>query len=1307
MAFAKAVKSAYDFEKQFQQSMKEVATLSNGIKGSLTDYMNQIVGITKTIPVQANDAAKALYQIVSAGHDGADGMKILEVSAKAAIGGVTDTATAADTITTVLNAYKMNASEAQKVSDLLFTTVKLGKTTFGELGHSIAQAAPIAASYGVEIDQVLAAVASLTKQGTPTAQAMTQIRASIIGVSKVLGDGAFNSRTYQEALEEVARRAGGSESKLRELVPEVEAVNAVLGMTGKNIKATASDLNEMQNSVGASEEAFQTMRESVENQLQLLQNNITSALRPMGEAILKEVSDIAQAFNEAFQNGDLERSLETLKTLLELGAAAWGTYKVAVIAASLAENIRYQATLAHMMGMTKLQAILSILKAKQEAFNKVILKNPYALAAAGIALLGVGIYKLITYQTDAKKAQENLNKAFSEYNAEALKEQYAVDNVFAALKRTNPGTNERKKLINQINQEYRQYLPFLLTEKSSLNDIDKANKAINDSLRSQIALKIKNQTSTEMVTKEVNKQANALDNIRKEIQNKTKSSISADNAIKIIEQHTKEFQNAGMSYQKAFEQALHSVRALYGKDSKGNKIEFKISTDVEEYIKSYYNMKYQQAQIDKKFDPLINKMTTVEPVVTPDPITPQIPDKPDKKDYKGDILNAQKEQQKLISQMILDIQQTRIDAMEDGEEKYQKQRELDFQRELLDIQVKGDTLIKAQQEIERKQWEEKNKNKKNDEKGVFKPKTTKVEQLPEKQKKLLDDMNIEAFAKYAANEVTYKQKQYDSLIAQLEDYKSQEYTITKEWDDKIKQAVGNQELTDSLTKGKEKALNELHAQMLMQSDEWMKLFGNMDNLTVSEIENLIKIIKSKAKDLKLDPVNLDAVVKNLEKAEEKIRTVNPFKTLIAHIKEYKKAEDDAAKKKSLKDIFKDSASALQMVQGCFDAVVDGLKEMGIAGDEETQKMLGDLSKMIGSAAQLAEGIKSMNPVSIMEGAIGILTSTFDLFDKRSRQANREIKKHSDNLKKLQTQYDDLERSVNKAIGEDKYKGQVELAIQKQRQITEIEGMISAEQSKKKKKQDQGNIDEWNKQIKTLKYEIEDLKDGIIAELSTTDIYSYANDLATSIVNGICDGLDQGGEIIQGKIDDLLKSIIAKQIDVFVIQKGFANMFEVLGNALDPDSENGIGLSDKEIDAIVAAGQQGKEEVMNSLGSYKDLLQRLGLINENAMNDIEGVSGQMKAAITEGTASELVGLWNMTVTDLRELKELSASHFDEWKYCRIDVNAILEQTKLIESNTRKTADNTTGLIDKIESGLKDVKNELSEIKKNTKENNSRG
>ena len=178
-AFAQAAKSSYEFEKEFRKNMLEVATISTQVTDDMTGFMNQVMSITQEIPIKAPEAAKALYSIVSAGHDGADGMKILEVSAKAAVGGLTETETAADAITTILNAYKMSAEEAGTVSDQLFTTVRLGKTTFGELGASIAQVAPIAAAYGISIDQVLGAVASLTKQGTPTAQAMTQIRYKI------------------------------------------------------------------------------------------------------------------------------------------------------------------------------------------------------------------------------------------------------------------------------------------------------------------------------------------------------------------------------------------------------------------------------------------------------------------------------------------------------------------------------------------------------------------------------------------------------------------------------------------------------------------------------------------------------------------------------------------------------------------------------------------------------------------------------------------------------------------------------------------------------------------------------------------------------------------------------------------------------------------------------------------------------------------------------------------------------------------------------------------------------------------------
>ena len=76
-AFAKAAKSSYDFEQEFRKNMLEVATISTQVSDDMTGFMNQVMDITREIPIKAPEAARALYEIVSAGHDGADGMKIL------------------------------------------------------------------------------------------------------------------------------------------------------------------------------------------------------------------------------------------------------------------------------------------------------------------------------------------------------------------------------------------------------------------------------------------------------------------------------------------------------------------------------------------------------------------------------------------------------------------------------------------------------------------------------------------------------------------------------------------------------------------------------------------------------------------------------------------------------------------------------------------------------------------------------------------------------------------------------------------------------------------------------------------------------------------------------------------------------------------------------------------------------------------------------------------------------------------------------------------------------------------------------
>lgn len=733
---------------------------------------------------------------------------------------------------------------------------------------------------------------------------------------------------------------------------------------------------------------------------------------------------------------------------------------------------------------------------------------------------------------------------------------------------------------------------------------------------------------------------------------------------------------------------------------------------LDEYIRSVYSTEYNIYQVKKRFAPFIKGLTSVNTGTTTTTTTTTgttvVNTEPDKKDYKGDIENAKKEQGKLFEQFSMDLQQMRIDAMEEGEEKYQAQRRLDFQKELFSIQEYGEALIKAQQEIEKKQWEERNKGKKNNEKGVFKPTTTSIEQLPQEQKDLLSNMYSEAQVKNLMNEEKILKEKYDALIAQLDDYKSREYTITKEWDEKIAQAAGNEELVDKLTKGKEKALNELNAQMLMQSDEWVKLFGDLDNLTISEIENLIQIIKSKAKDLKLDPINLDKVLEKLKDAENEIKSRNPFRSLVSHIKEYQQEADKTKKKASLKEIFGDTSEVLGMVNECFDSVIGGLKNMGLAGDEETQKLLGSISNMVGSAGKLADGIASMNPATMISGAVGLISSAFDVFDRRSRKANRAIKQHQENVKNLEKQYRQLERETAKAIGSEKYSKQIEQVNNLYQKIAETEGMIAAEQSKRSKKRDDGKIADWESQIEDYRDKIEELRQGIIDELSTTDLYSFSNDMASSIVDGLCNGLDNGKEAIQEKINDLMKSIISKQLDVFVIQKSMSDMFQKMADAFNENSAGGFELTNWEIDQIVSAGQQGKEQILGQLGRYQELLKKLGLVNSEVEDEIEnGVTGELQAAVTEGTASQLVGLWNMSALDIRSLLNLSHEHFIECRKQLANIANIYVQIVEINNNTKATADNTETLVEELKTGIKSLETKLDEIRKNTKNYNGRG
>jgi len=483
MAVEQAGKELINFSKELETSLVEVATISKVVAENQEHYKNVLIGLSTQEDLaasSASDLTKAYYQVVSAGYDGAEGLSVLEASARAATAGFVDVSTSADGITTVLNAFNKTSDEAANVSDIFFKTVEKGKTTFPELGANIAKVAPIAASMGISFEEVSAAIASVTKQGTKTPEALTQLRASMIGVNKVLGDGWTASMTFQEALGEVANRAGGSQNELKALLGTDEAVLAVLALTGKNARGAAEDLNAMNNALGATERAAKLVTETTGHQIKLLSNTILAALEPLGNEAKNVIGSIASSLTEGLESGNVQLFAKTIGVL----TAAFVTYKVSLIATTA---IRKLMTAAELQGIsvTKLSTLANYGLAKSfKSLKLAFAANPVGLIITGLTL-AIPLIQHFTDSTDQsrEKLDENI-KSMLEYNkAQQVSEKSikSLTDEYISLAKSTDESKEKTDKLKKIEDELQKQRPdIILSTDTFATKLDKIKKAGNE-----------------------------------------------------------------------------------------------------------------------------------------------------------------------------------------------------------------------------------------------------------------------------------------------------------------------------------------------------------------------------------------------------------------------------------------------------------------------------------------------------------------------------------------------------------------------------------------------------------------------------------------------------------------------------------------------------------------------------------------------------------------------------------------------------------------------------------------------------------
>ena len=294
-----------------------IGTLMDGVtKGAIRNMRKELLDLSADSGQAIEVLTKARYDIVSAGFSSAaESALVLNQSVKLATASATTAAAAADILTTALNAYGLEADQTTRVSDVLFNTVKLGKTTMTELAASLGTVLPTARAAGVSIEEVGSAMATMTAAGLDTAIATTSLNGVISAMAaptddakkalKELGiETTDQTGNMLNLLDVIQQFEGLSLEEVSKLIPDRRAARGLLAMAN-NVDVLDTALQSMGRSAGVTEEKFGEMSETLGVKLdkaiataKVAMIEFGDTVAPIAETLVTTFTDVLSAVTD-------------------------------------------------------------------------------------------------------------------------------------------------------------------------------------------------------------------------------------------------------------------------------------------------------------------------------------------------------------------------------------------------------------------------------------------------------------------------------------------------------------------------------------------------------------------------------------------------------------------------------------------------------------------------------------------------------------------------------------------------------------------------------------------------------------------------------------------------------------------------------------------------------------------------------------------------------------------------------------------------------------------------------------------------
>lgn len=425
-----ALKSSTQAAMEFEDQMADVGTLLDGnVKEKLGNYSEQVKQTAIATGISTEQLNRGLYETISALGESADTYDIFQKAAENARGGNADVQNVVKFLSATMKGYgDVSAETAQKVSDLGFQTVKLGQTSFPELAQNMGDVVPLAGAMGANMESVFGAMATLTGVTGDTAKVSTQLRGVFTALTKPTsamkevinglgyesGAAMIKAKGFQGTLNLLKKATGGSTEQLSKMFGRVEALNAVIALTGAQSENFTTKTEAMYQAVGASNEAFKdkvktskALRERFGQLINVLKINFGNKVLPyinqglefilanykeMGAQAKVAMEPVRATYNFIKNNWT---AIEPIVVGITSAMIAYKTTQIALTAAQKAGMIVQTISKAYSTFQATMNAArystLAASKA-QVALNLAMSANPAAVVAIAIGALATAGY---------------------------------------------------------------------------------------------------------------------------------------------------------------------------------------------------------------------------------------------------------------------------------------------------------------------------------------------------------------------------------------------------------------------------------------------------------------------------------------------------------------------------------------------------------------------------------------------------------------------------------------------------------------------------------------------------------------------------------------------------------------------------------------------------------------------------------------------------------------------------------------------------------------------------------------------------